>query len=64
LGCSDSEYETVTYREARDVSPDFNWLANFAMPLFLFLGITLAVALCIYGIIRAIGWVIGGFAAP
>jgi hypothetical protein len=27
------------------------------------LGITLAVSLALYGIVRAIGWVIGGFAA-
>jgi hypothetical protein len=39
------------------------WWANFSKALGVSLGITLAVSLAVYGIIRAIGWVIGGFAA-
>jgi hypothetical protein len=39
------------------------WWANFSKALRVSLGITLAVSLAVYGIIRAIGWVIGGFAA-
>jgi hypothetical protein len=58
IGCSDWEYETVSYGEARNPS-DFNWLNELAIPLALSLAITLAV----YGVVRAIGWVTGGFAA-
>jgi len=32
-------------------------------PLGLGLAMTLAVSLAVYGLVRAIGWVIGGFAA-
>jgi hypothetical protein len=39
------------------------WWANFSKALGVSLAITLAVSLAVYGIIRAIGWVIGGFAA-
>jgi hypothetical protein len=40
-----------------------NWRTKFAMPLAEGLSITLAVSLAVYALIRAIGWVIGGFAA-
>ena len=62
IGCSDLEYDTVTYGEARN-PPDFNWFHELGLPLALAVAITLAVSLSVYGIIRAIGWVIGGFAA-
>jgi hypothetical protein len=39
------------------------WWANFSKALGVSLAITLAVSLAVYGIIRAIGWFIGGFAA-
>jgi ABC-type dipeptide/oligopeptide/nickel transport system permease subunit len=40
-----------------------NWRNKFAKPLAQGLGITLTISLAIYGLMRAIGWVIGGFAA-
>ena len=58
--CSISEAEPITFAEARN-PPTFHWLfAAYAAP-----GIALAlgIAACIYGLLRAIGWVIGGFAA-
>ena len=63
LGCSDWEYDTAKFGEIRDVSPTLNRLRVFAPPLMQGLAITLAITFVVYGIIRAIGWVIGGFAA-
>jgi hypothetical protein len=40
-----------------------NWRRKFAVPLAIGLAITLAVSFAVYGIVRTIGWVIGGFAA-
>ncbi len=37
------------------------WRREFVDPLAKGLGITLALALGVYGLVRAIGWVIGGF---
>jgi len=62
VGCSDKEDETVSYAEARN-PPEFNWWASLLPPLGLGLAITLAVSLVVYALVRAIGWVIGGFAA-
>ena len=39
------------------------WWANFSKALGISLAITLAASLAVYGVVRAIGWVIGGFAA-
>jgi hypothetical protein len=63
LGCSEWEYDTAKFGEIRDVSPKLNRLGVFAPPLMQGLAITLAITLAVYGIVRAIGWVIGGFAA-
>jgi hypothetical protein len=41
-----------------------NWRTKFAMPLAIGLAIALAVSFAVYGIVRAIGWVVGGFATP
>jgi hypothetical protein len=41
----------------------FYWSDQFLAKLVTGLAITLAVSLALYGVIRAIGWVIGGFAA-
>jgi hypothetical protein len=62
VGCSVSEYDTITYGEARN-PPDFDWLNALGLPLALAVAATLAVSLAVYGLVRAIGWVIGGFAA-
>jgi hypothetical protein len=63
LGCSELEYDAAKVGEIRNVAPAFNWFGAF-VPLFATgVAITLAVTLAVYGIVRAIGWVIGGFAA-
>ena len=62
VGCSGNENETVTYEEARN-PPGFNWFATFTSTLMPSMAITLALSLAVYGIVRTIGWVIGGFAA-
>ena len=49
---------------AIDKVPEFSWLSAFAASVeWLGLAITLAVTLAVYGLVRTIGWVIGGFAA-
>ncbi len=40
-----------------------NWRTKFAVPLTIGLATTLAASFAVYGLVRAIGWVIGGFAA-
>ena len=57
-------------RDARDELVDqladslrSQWWANFSKALGVSLAITLAASLAAYGVVRAIGWVIGGFAA-
>jgi ABC-type dipeptide/oligopeptide/nickel transport system permease subunit len=40
-----------------------NWRNKFAKPLVQGLAITLSISLAVYALVRAIGWVIGGFAA-
>jgi hypothetical protein len=40
-----------------------NWRNKFAKPLAEGLAITLTISLAVYALVRAIGWVIGGFAA-
>jgi hypothetical protein len=64
LGCSDG-VQIASYGEVVDAQPpgDFSYAARLLPPLGLGLAITLAVSLAIYGVVRAIGWVIGGFAA-
>jgi len=37
------------------------WRKKFLMPMLTALGLTLGVSLAVYGLVRAIGWVIGGF---
>jgi hypothetical protein len=41
-----------------------NWRTKFAVPLAMGLAITLAVSFAVYGIVRAIGGVVDGFAKP
>jgi hypothetical protein len=62
VGCSDDMHETVTYGEVNN-PPAFDWLNELGLPPALAAAVTLAVSLSVYGLIRAIGWVIGGFAA-
>jgi hypothetical protein len=60
IGCSRSENDTVILAEAIGAKP-FDWSID---PFTLFpIGLGLAVSLLIYGLVRALGWIIGGFAA-
>jgi hypothetical protein len=63
LGCSDWS-RTVSVLEIFGARPpnEFSWAQNISSYLAIGLGITLAVSLAVYGMVRAIGWVIGGFA--
>ena len=68
IGCSDSEHDNVTIAAARGFRPpqpgDPVWNQAFSGVLGLGLLISIVASLAVYGIVRAIGWVIGGFAAP
>ena len=64
LGCSQPG-ERAVFWEVRDARHpgDFSYSSHlFTWGLALALGTTLAASLAVYGIVRAIGWVIGGFA--
>jgi hypothetical protein len=60
-GCFGSE--TITVREALKPLTSLDWLSVFATTMALGVAITLLFSLVVYGLVRAIGWVIGGFAA-
>ena len=65
LGCSQTAGEYATVGGTFDVPDptDFSY-ANALLPsLALGLSLTIALSLAVYGLVRAIGWVIGGFAA-
>jgi hypothetical protein len=63
IGCSNSD-DTVTVGEARNPPPNLNWFAEFGSALLLSpLPHTLIVTLAVYAMVRAIGWVVGGFMA-
>jgi hypothetical protein len=62
VGCSDKEDETVSYAEARN-PPKFYWWSSYASNATPYLIFAVVVSVMLYGIVRAIGWVIGGFAA-
>ena len=59
IGCADWDYETVTYGEARNLYGAL--FSNVTQLLGIGFAATLAVSLAVYGLVRAIGWVIGGF---
>lgn len=64
LGCSDQSRTVSVLEIFRARAPsEFSWSAVFWPPLGYGLAVSLGVALVLYGVIRAIGWVIGGFAA-
>jgi hypothetical protein len=63
IGCSNSD-DTITVGEARNPPPNLNWFAAFGSGLLRSpLPQTLIITLGVYVVVRAIGWVIGGFAA-
>jgi hypothetical protein len=41
-----------------------NWRTKFAVPLAIGFAMTIAVSLAVYGLVRALGWVVGSFATP
>jgi hypothetical protein len=61
IGCS-KRFGTISVQEARSNPPKFNWLATFASATTQVMLSTLALSLAVYGLTRAIGWVVGGFA--
>lgn len=62
VGCSDRDQDTVSYAEARN-PPDFNWWGSYGRHAAPFLAVAAIASLALYALVRAIGWVIGGFAA-
>lgn len=63
LGCSEWS-RLVSLKAILDVrEEDFSYASALLIPLSIGLLVTLAISLAIYGLVRAIGWVIGGFAA-
>jgi len=70
LGCSqpvNDPLQIVKFGEVR-VVPSFSWISGFGSellfpPILITALATLVLALAVYGVVRAIGWVIGGFAA-
>jgi hypothetical protein len=64
IGCSE-HWRKVSWNDVVEARApgEFNYFVEFALPLFIGLAISLAGAIAVYGIVRAIGWVIGGFAA-
>ncbi len=53
----------VKQKEWADRVVQKNWWRKFLEPLAKALALTLCFSLVVYGVVRAIGWVIGGFAA-
>jgi hypothetical protein len=62
-GFGDWAYATVSLGDARNSPPEFSWTLRLGYYLAIGMAITLALSLAVYVLIRAIGWVIGGFAA-
>ncbi|MGA8433592.1 MAG: hypothetical protein WB713_02135 [Methyloceanibacter sp.] len=68
LGCSQTvndPHEIIKFGEVR-VVPSFSWLSSFGSellfpPILISALAALVLAVAAYGIVRAIGWVVGGF---
>ena len=52
IGCSDSDYDTVSLGEARANPARFSWADQFVTKLGIGLAITLAASLAVYGSVR------------
>jgi hypothetical protein len=66
IGCSNNEWDRVSVDSVPAPPPTFTWISAFGSALLInspSLVITFVLTLAIYGIARAIGWVIGGFKA-
>jgi ABC-type cobalamin transport system permease subunit len=61
IGCSDRPAATISLGEARTKPVAAEQLVS-SSKLWVGLVITFAVSIAVYGIVRAIGWAIGGFA--
>jgi hypothetical protein len=57
IGCSNNDWERVSVEE---IESDQTWLSAFASALLPGVPIALILAIAIYLMVRAIGWVIGG----
>lgn len=62
IGCSDVD-DSAEIADVRD-PPDFSWLAASRSAMVPVVSLTLAISLAVYGVVRAIGWVIDGFVTP
>jgi len=64
LGCSDDPQATIATSELYLAPlPPFDWYSALVWPLAGIVAGGLAGALMLYGLVRAIGWVVGGFVA-
>ena len=63
FGCSDDPKESARAVDIDADSPPFDWQSALVWPLVRIAAAGLAGALMLYGAVRAIGWVVGGFAA-
>jgi hypothetical protein len=64
LGCSHGQ-RTVSVHEIFSAPPpsEFGWMRELLSGVAKGLGLMLAVSIAVYGVVRAMGWVIGGFFA-
>ena len=64
VGCSEwSERVPVLMIFCAEPPGEFSWTVELWSTYALYVAYALVVSLAVYGIVRAIGWVIGGFAA-
>ena len=64
VGCSEwSERVPVLTIFSAEPPGEFCWTVELWSTYALYVAYTLVVSLVVYGVVRAIGWVIGGFAA-
>lgn len=70
LGCSNpNDAGTIAKFSEVKIVPSVSWISSFGSnllfaPIFIPALATLILALAAYGVVRAIGWVVGGFAGP
>lgn len=63
MGCSDADYDAVSLGEVSTTIPNFSWYPRLAYYFGTGVFISLVLSLAVYGLVRAIGWVIRGFTA-
>jgi hypothetical protein len=62
IGCSSQADDALLIAYAEN-PPAFNWWTSFGAQAGFILAFAGVVSLAVYGVVRAIGWVIGGFAS-